>query len=89
MFQIYIKFYCNNLVKEYLVGYKKSWLLKYSCPTELYLDKIKQKKVWEGMPFYSPEEEKLYQNVTTELSINRRLSLGLPIKQSEFKILNK
>ena len=76
----------NLLISETLNAYPEAKKLG-GCPSFVYLNGIERKDIWESLPFYDEEKERLLENVTKEYSLEKRLTLGLPITSKEYKNL--
>lgn len=72
-----------TLVEEMLGGYQDAWE-QGGCPTQVYLFGTKQSKVWTEFDFYSQESSQLMKNVSDKYSLDKRLSLGLPVSYNEY-----
>lgn len=77
------EFELASLAEEMLKGYPET-MKQGSCPTETYLYSIKEPKLWTSFEFYSQNPEQLFENVSVEYSLKDRLSLGLPVSESEY-----
>lgn len=69
----------DNMIK----GYTGSWR-EFTCPTEEYLLSVGQSNVWNDFDFYNEDSSKLVENASRKYGLYRRLSLGLPVKHSEY-----
>ena len=58
------------------------------CPTQVYLEGTRQGNVWTEFDFYDLNGEKLIENVSAEYDLGKRISLGLPISQDEFNMMD-
>lgn len=76
----------NLLISETLNAHPEAKKLG-GCPSFVYLNGVGRKDIWESLPFYDEEKEKLLENVTKEYSLEKRLTLGLPITSKEYKNL--
>ena len=76
----------NLLISETLNAHPEAKKLG-GCPSFVYLNGVGRKNIWESLPFYDEEKEKLLENVTKEYSLEKRLTLGLPITSKEYKNL--
>lgn len=77
------EFICASLLEEELRGFEESWN-DGICPTQVYLSKIRQDKIWSEFDFYSKDAKKLIENVSGQYPLVRRLTLGLPVSISEY-----
>lgn len=59
------------------------------CPTQVYLEGTRQGNVWTEFDFYDLNGEKLIENVSAGYDLGKRISLGLPISQDEFNMMDK
>ena len=76
----------NEMLREYLEDRNKC----ISCPTQVYLLGTKQDDIWYELDFYSEDYYQLLKNVSDQYSLDRRLSLGLPIDYDEhIKLLKR
>lgn len=81
---------CVSLLNEMLRGYLEDRNKGSSCPTQVYLLGTRQDKIWYELDFYSEDYYQLLKNVSDQYSLDRRLSLGLPIDYDEhIKLLKR
>ncbi len=75
-----------SLLEELLQGYEESYDLGI-CPTQVYLQGNDQSEVWSQLDFYHPNEQQLRENVHRQYTLNKRLTLGLPVSPKEYELL--
>lgn len=80
-------FECIVLFKTMLNAYQLS--KKYGiCPTQVYLEGTRRGNVWTEFDFYDANSAQLFENVSAEYDFGKRISLGLPISQDEFNMMD-
>lgn len=80
-------FECIVLFKTMLNAYQLS-KKEGICPTQVYLEGTRQGKVWTEFDFYDANSAQLLENVSAEYDLGKRISLGLPISQDEFNMMD-
>lgn len=74
-----------SLEKIKLWGYQESWNINEGiCPTQIFLNGFNPLS-WYKLDFYDLNNEQLMKNVTKKYTLDKRLSLGLPISYGEYK----
>ena len=74
-----------SLEKIKLCGYQEPRIdIKEVCPTQIFLNGFNPLS-WYKLDFYDLNNEQLMKNVTEKYTLDKRLSLGLPIYHSEYK----
>ena len=77
-----------TLLKEKLNGYPNPWQIGI-CPTQIFLFGVELEDVWKDLDFYNKKVKKLTKTVYSKYSLEKRLSLGLPISELEYNSLNQ
>ena len=77
-----------TLLKEKLNGYPNPWQIGI-CPVQIFLFGVELEDVWKDLDFYNKKVKKLTKTVYSKYSLEKRLSLGLPISELEYNSLNQ
>lgn len=77
-----------TLLKEKLNGYPNPWQIGI-CPAQIFLFGVELEDVWKDLDFYNKKVKKLTKTVYSKYSLEKRLSLGLPISELEYNSLNQ
>ena len=80
-------FECIVLFKTMLNAYQLS-KKEGICPTQVYLEGTRRGNVWTEFDFYDANSAQLFENVSAEYDFGKRISLGLPISQDEFNMMD-
>ncbi|MDD3340742.1 MAG: hypothetical protein PHN72_00870 [Bacilli bacterium] len=80
----------DRMQKETIKGYILENDLVY-CPTEIFLTNtgIQNKLTWFQFDFFDMDRDKMVENVSATNDLQKRLTYGLPISQSEYKNITK
>jgi hypothetical protein len=79
-------FYSLSVFTEMIYAYAKS-RLEDIYPSEKYLSRIGKSEVWESFDFYDKDRNIMLDNATQKHRRIKRLTLGLPISDDEFKVI--
>lgn len=74
----------NILKREYIIENLNGYLTDM-CPSEIYLVKTELDNIWKSMSFYDDDRNIMNEKAKKEYNIGKRLFLGLPIDNEEFK----
>lgn len=74
-----------NLLSKEAITNKIRGYENEKCPCERYLETTDSIHIWHKMHFYNPSRRIMYKNVSEEYNLEKRLYLGLPIDEKEFK----
>lgn len=76
-----------SLVEEMIKGYTDAWDLGI-CPTQVYLYASGQSNVWDSLDFYDSDSERIMKKASDKYSLEKRLTLGLPVNYQEYSKMN-